>query len=387
VFCQAEAVVINEEFKRVTMPKVFEILEEKYQLKIAYDYESIKEVIVTKTIQSKDLETALTTIFSDTNLEYQLTDDNRILVRKVEDLVLKSTSKKSHKYIFTGTIKDSNSKSPLAYATVYCPVTNEGCSTDEEGNFSLTVNTNETEGTLTVQYLGYVPRAFSWTKGEQLQDLQIDLKTKSLDFAEVTILEKLPTFNTNQADGSTVLNVAQLAKLPSFGGGNDVFRGLQLLPGISASDDLSSELKIRGSNGDENMIILDGITLYKVDHFYGVFSAINPSIINQVKVFKNAFPVEYGGRTAGVIDLASHSVTEPKLNGSLQADLLTTSGHLSLPINENMGLLIGGRFTNKNVANTDLFDLIETSEDLKTENNENEVSLTRRNPNFKLLMN
>jgi len=382
-FCQTEAMFINEKFKGVAMPKVFEILKEKYKLKVAYDFESVKEVIITKTVQSKDLATALTTIFADTNLEYQLTEDNRILVRKVENLTLQPATKKLYKYIFSGKIKDSNSKIPLAYATVFCPSTKEGCSTDEDGNFSLTVNSTETEGTLSVQYLGYVPRAFKWAKGEQLTDLKIDLQTKSLDFAEVTILEKLPTFNTNQADGSTVLNAAQLGKLPSFGGGNDVFRGIQLLPGISASDDLSSELKIRGSNGDENMIILDGITLYKVDHFYGIFSAINPSIINQVKVFKNAFPVEYGGRTAGVIDLATHSVEEPKIGGGLQADLLTTSGHLALPINDNMGVLIGGRFTNKNVADTDLFDLIETSENPNTPNN-NEVSLTRRNPNFKL---
>ncbi len=379
VFCQTETVLISEKFKRVAMPKVFEILKEKYNLKVAYDYESVKEVIITKTIQSKDLKTALTTIFSDTNLEYQLTEDNRILVRRVENLTLDSSSKKSHQYIFTGKIKDSNSKTPLAYATVYCPATNEGCSTDEEGNFSLTINSNETEGTLSVQYLGYIPRVFSWTKEEKLTDLQIDLQTKSLDFAEVTIIEKLPTVSVNQADGSMVLNANQLNNLPSFGGG-DVFRGLQLLPGISASDDLSSELKIRGSNGDENMVIFDGITLYKVDHFYGVFSAINPNIVNQVKVFKNAFPVEYGGRTAGVIDLASHGISEPKIGGQLQTDLLTTSAHLTLPINEKMGLLVGGRTTNKNVADTDLFSLINETDDFQ---NDNALTLSKINPAFK----
>jgi len=232
--------------------------------------------------------------------------------------------------------------------------------------------------------LGYIPRAFSWEKGENFAGLQIGLQIKSLDFEEITIIEKLPTVTLNQADGSMVLNAAQLNNLPSFGGGNDVFRGLQLLPGISASDDLSSELKIRGSNGDENMVIFDGITLYKVDHFYGVFSAINPSIVNQVKVFKNAFPVEYGGRTAGVIDLASHAVVEPKIGGKLQADLLTTSAHLALPITDKMGLLIGGRTTNKNVADTDLFSLINDEEAL-TDNrpNNNTPTLTKLNPAFK----
>ncbi|GEM_PF-848248 len=380
-FCQSEAVVINETFKGMFMPEVFERLKTKYQLTIAYDYESVKDIKITKTIRSKNLETALTTLFSKTNLDFQLTKDQRILVRKVQNPILSETpSPKIHQYIFTGTITDTKNKNPLAYATVYCPLTNEDTSTDEAGNFSLTVNSAKTAGTISVQYLGYIPRAFAWKKGENLSNLKIDLQIKSLDFAEVTIIEKLPTFTVNQADGSMMLNAKQLNNLPSFGGGNDVFRGLQLLPGISASDDLSSELKIRGSNGDENMVIFDGITLYKVDHFYGVFSAINPSIVNQVKVFKNAFPVEYGGRTAGVIDLTSHSIAEPKIGGQLQADLLTTSAHLALPINENMGVLIGGRTTNKNVADTDLFSLINEKDDLL---NDNALTLSKINPAFK----
>ncbi|MFK7982656.1 MAG: carboxypeptidase-like regulatory domain-containing protein [Saprospiraceae bacterium] len=363
------------------MSDVFETLRTKYQLTIAYDYGAVKNIEVNKTIRSKDLETALTTLFKNTNLEFQLTEDKRILVRKVQTSALSKTATPiTNQYTFTGKITDIKSKTPLAFATIYCPLTNKGVSTDEDGNFSLTVSSPKTEGTISIQYLGYIPRAFAWKKGEDLSNLQIDLQIKSLDFAEITIIEKLPTFTVNQTDGSMVLNAKQLNNLPSFGGGNDVFRGLQLLPGISASDDLSAELKIRGSDGDENMVIFDGITLYKIDHFYGVFSAINPSIVNQVKVFKNAFPVEYGGRTAGVIDLASHGISEPKIGGQLQADLLTSSAHLALPINEKMGILIGGRTTNKNVADTDLFSLINTADDLK---NDNALTLSKINPAFK----
>lgn len=124
---------------------------------MAYDYESVKDIVITKNIQSKDLATALTALFVDTDLEYQLTEDNRILIRKVDNLTIQLARKKVHQYIFTGNIKDINSNTPLAYATVYCPSTNKGCSTDEHGNFSLTVNTIETKGTIAVQYLGYIP--------------------------------------------------------------------------------------------------------------------------------------------------------------------------------------------------------------------------------------
>ena len=331
----------------------------------------------------------MTSLFEDTNLEYRLTEDNRVLVRKVEKTDLSEASPSIHQISFSGQILDKQTRLPLPYATIYCPATNEGCATDEAGNFTLKISSSKTEGTISIQYLGYISKVIPWKKGTDLSNLTIDLQIKSLDFEEVTILESLPTISNNQADGAIVFRANQLNRLPTFVGGQDIFRSLQLLPGISASDDLSSELKIRGSNGDENMVILDGITLYKVDHYFGIFSAINASLVDEVKIFKNAFPVEYGGRTAGVIDLTSHQPTEQaKINGGLQVDLLTTSAYLSLPISDKSGLLIGGRITNKNVANTDLFDLLQSDKktpDIIQEPTglDRQATLLKENPDFK----
>jgi len=135
-FCQSEAVSINESFKGILMADVFETLKTKYQLTIAYDYESVKDIKINKTIRSNNLETALTALFKNTDLEFQLTEDNRILVRKIQNTLLsESPTPKVYQYIFTGTITDAKSKTPLAFATIYCPLTNEGVSTDEGGNF------------------------------------------------------------------------------------------------------------------------------------------------------------------------------------------------------------------------------------------------------------
>lgn len=354
-FCQSEAIMINESFENQQMAEVFELLKEKYQLKLAYDYESIENITVNKKINEEDLASALDLLFSNTPLEYQIVDNNRVLIRKVKNL---TSSNPIQKFLLKGKITDGDGKTPLAYATIFCPATNQGCSTDENGDFSFSISSTESEGTFSIQYLGYIPRIMTWKKGMDLTHLDINLQAKILDFKEVTILEKIPTISLSQEDGSMIMRAGQLNTLPSFVGGNDVFRAIQLLPGIAANDDLSSEIKIRGSQGDENMVILDGITLYKVDHYFGIFSAINPNIVNQVKVYKNAFPVEYGGRTAGVVDLSTNQTAKSTISGGLQVDLLTSNAYLAVPISDKMGFFIGGRTTNKNVANEDLFELL-----------------------------
>jgi len=64
----------------------------------------------------------------------------------------------------------------------------------------------------------------------------------------------------------------------------DIFRSLQLLPGISSTGDGSSGLNVRGGSSNQNMILLDGMNIYHVDHFFGMFSAFNADAIKDVSV-------------------------------------------------------------------------------------------------------
>lgn len=363
IFCQSKLKGFYESFEQKQLAEVFEILKNKYALDVAYQYEAIENISISKTIQSNTLEVGLQELFANTGLEFRLIDNKRLLVRTSAEAEPHEALQEIFTYSFEGKVLDKHSKLPLAFATVYCPSSNVGITTDETGEFSLKIESTQKNGTIVIQYLGYIPRVISWKAGEDFSNLQIKLQAKTLEFKEITILEQLPTFSLNQEDGGMVFRGNQLNALPSFVGTNDIFRGLQLLPGISATDDLSAELRIRGSGGEENMIILDGITLYNVDHYFGVFSAINGNIIDEVKLYKNAFPVEYGGRTAGIIDFYSHPIENRQVSGIIQADLLTSNAYLSVPINEQMGLLFGGRTTNIDVADTDLFALLQANQE------------------------
>jgi len=366
VLCQTSAILIDEVFDEVPIAKVFDVLETKYGLQIAYDYETVANIVIHKKIVNQSLDLALKQIFADTHLEYQL-KNTRLFIRSEE---ITTQVPALQEFFLQGQVLDAHTGQGLEFATIFSKTNNKGCSTNAAGRFQLKIQTDKKAGELVVQYLGYLPRTIVWTSKKKLKNLKINLEPKSLGFEEITITEQLPTMTTAKDGKALVFHTEKLKTLPSFIGGRDIFRGIQLLPGIAADDDLSAELRIRGGTGDESMVIFDGITLYKTDHYFGIFSAVNSSIVNKANIYKNTFPVEYGGRTSGVVEFFTKEVERPKFGGGIEVDLLTSNAYLESPIGEKMTFLLGGRITNKNVAATHLFNLLDqkTSTPNKTEN-------------------
>jgi len=93
-----------------------------------------------------------------------------------------------------------------------------------------------------------------------------------------------------------------IEKLPNLGE-VDVMRSLQLLPGISGTNESSSGLYVRGGTPDQNLILFDGMTIYHVDHF-SAFSALLMQIpIDDIELMKGGFPAAYGGRLSSVMNI------------------------------------------------------------------------------------
>ncbi len=106
-----------------------------------------------------------------------------------------------------------------------------------------------------------------------------------------------------EAQTSTVsFDRAELAAAPSVGD-PDVQRVAQLLPGTVARNDFSTGLNVRGGEADQNLIRLDGITVFNPAHLGGVFTVFDAGAVDRVDIITGAFPAEFGGRLSGVLDI------------------------------------------------------------------------------------
>ncbi|MCH9649001.1 MAG: TonB-dependent receptor [Deltaproteobacteria bacterium] len=108
---------------------------------------------------------------------------------------------------------------------------------------------------------------------------------------------------------------------------DDVLRTIPLLPGAAGSE-LSVEPSIRGGRGDQVTILLDGQEIlepYHLRDFGNALSIISSEVISEARLLTGSYPVEFGSRLSGVLDLTS---TEPshRRRFSLGLSLLEATG-------------------------------------------------------------
>ena len=122
---------------------------------------------------------------------------------------------------------------------------------------------------------------------------------------------------------------------PSVGGEADALNSVKLLPGVQNITFGTQGLQVRGGSPDQNGIMLDGIPVYKTFHLLGLFSIFNPSSINSVRVYKDAFPSKFNNRLSSVIDIGLKNGNKQKLEATANIGVLSSGIFINGPIVKN----------------------------------------------------
>ena len=165
-------------------------------------------------------------------------------------------------------------------------------------------------------------------------------KTQYLD--EVLLTNYLTEGISLQSDGTSHINLTTFGILPGLIE-PDVLQTIQALPGINSADERVSNLNIRGGTNDQNLILWDGVKMYQSGHFFGLISAFNPAIINQVVVSKNGSRAQFGDGVSGIIDMQTSHEVSNEFNGSIGINMLTADAYAMIPISEKISFQIAGR--------------------------------------------
>lgn len=368
-------------FKGKSLVSLLDYLDEEHQIKFSYATESVKNIPINSNYSNQSLGTILTDVLSTANIDFRMYDEVVMLRKSKTYEELEASENYKNSLHLKGRITDKLSSENLEAATISISGTTVGTYTDEDGSFDMEISEKYLDHQLIIQYLGYEQQKFEIT---QLDDsfLLIPLSVSDIGIDEIVIVNR--DIPIKIGDGQSYsMSRKMINNQTTSAAGSDPIKNIQLLPGISAFDDTSSDIKIRGSNSDETLVVLDGIPLYNLDHYYGIFSNVNSNYIEEINIYKNDIPVNFSEKTAGVVEMKSKIEYQSDPSAIVDLNLLTASVNLTLPVTSNSMLLFGGRSSYKDVTNTSFNSVAPMREVIRSQNFTAESILNSSDPSFK----
>lgn len=126
--------------------------------------------------------------------------------------------------------------------------------------------------------------------------------------SEVTVTSRTTRNRVEEVQiGVEKVDIATLSKVPSLFGEKDIIKSLQLLPGVKSENEASGGYQVRGGKAAQNLILLDGATVYNAGHLMGLFSTFNDDALLSGSLYKGLVPARLGGGTASVFDIGTRS--------------------------------------------------------------------------------
>ncbi len=305
--------------KTVSIDEVFKLISNQTDYKFIYQadlFKDLPKVHITKgTIKLNRL---LNKCFSVSNYNFEISENNSIVINAKPDIIIKKTKQKQ----VTGTIID-NYGVPLPGVNVIAKGTSTGTSTDFDGNFSLNV---EEGAVLVISYLGF--KTVEIPIGTQTV-INITLEEDAASLDEVVINALGFAVKTDKL-GSAVSSVK--AEAITRSGETSITNAIQgKMSGVNITRSngdpgSGSNIRIRGANtisgNTQPLIIVDGIPISNSNNNGGGSNStangtsqqsrlndINPNDIETLQVLKGASAAALWGSRAsnGVVIITTKS--------------------------------------------------------------------------------
>lgn len=135
--------------------------------------------------------------------------------------------------------------------------------------------------------------------------------------------------------GAENLELSKLAALPVLFGENDIIKSITFLPGVHGEGDGAGGFEVRGGTAGQNLVMLDGMTLYNPSHVMGIFSTFNDNAIGRATLFKGPIPASFGAATSSVLETALAPGDMENFHASGTVGILAAKVQASGPIVKN----------------------------------------------------
>lgn len=242
----------------------------------------------------------------------------------------------------SGYVTDRATGETIIGVNVLLKGTSKGAATDVKGFFIIR-NINP----------GAVVLHFSHIAYEELFKT-VDLKSKNIFFEDISlnprsirteaveiigqrgsIIQKDMDISSFEVDPAVLTEIPQLGK--------DVFKLIKFSPSVTISDPASPQYYVRGSDPGENLVQLDGMTIYNPQHFMASQAIFNPYMIKNIEMLVGGFDAEYGGRNSSILNISSREGHQSEVHGEFRPSTSGITGAIEFPAGQHATAMISGR--------------------------------------------
>ncbi|ALO14049.1 Outer membrane cobalamin receptor protein [Salinivirga cyanobacteriivorans] len=233
-------------------------------------------------------------------------------------------------YSISGKVVDFESHEPLINVTVHSHDSNKGIYTNDYGYYSLILPKGKHQ--LSYSFVGY---------GEILK--AIDLQTDTIINIALKPGELLQTVEVTANQNSRLvaelgairLNPQLIEESAIIFGEADLIKYAQQMPGVQGGHEGFSGMHVRGGSHDQNLILLDGVPVYNINHFFGLFSVFHPGVIKSATLYKSNIPARYRGGVSSVLDVRLREGNLQKYTGGIAIGLISSKINIEGPIKKD----------------------------------------------------
>jgi hypothetical protein len=318
-------------FENEPLENVLTAIEKTYDVKFSYNAALAENKTITLQVTDASLNTVIQRLQKQVPIVFEKVSERYYIIRN---------QIQAGKIRICGVLKDAKSDEAIAEASVVNISQNKGTVTNTAGKFELFLAIPS--DTIEVRFLGYKTKRLQAKSLQKMPCETIFMEAEQYDLETVLLSNYLTSGIDKNTDGSISLSPSQLGILPGLTE-PDVLQSIQLLPGIQSPNETASGLFIRGGTPDQNLILWDGIKMYHSGHFFGLISAFNPYVIEEVSVYKSGTETRYGDRISGVIDIQTDTKVPEKLSGGFGFNMTHADAYLKVPIAKNFGITVSAR--------------------------------------------
>ncbi|MDB4292282.1 TonB-dependent receptor [Maribacter sp.] len=379
---------VSLSFENVTRQGVLEKLETTTDYKIFYLQDWLGDDLISGDYENIEIEMFLDRIFEETNINYFIFEANRIVLTENnsiyqalpegffgrKDTVEMATGQteananpifynesssrsasnlQTHRigrenknanrqtYTLSGYARNITSGNTIEGLSIRVENSRRGTVTDFDGFYKIDLKAGL--NILEIRALGIEnteKRILIYNDGTL--DFELNESLEQLD--EVVVSADIYSNVEETTTGGEAIDVEESKTIPLVLGERDVLKVATTLPGITTAGEGSAGFNVRGGKTDQNLILFDEATLYSPQHFFGIFSALNPFAIGEFNVYKGSIPAEYGGRLSSVFDIKSKNGNMNKFSGEASIGPVTSNIVVEVPVvKEKASLLLGAR--------------------------------------------